>query len=87
MSVKQRGILMKVFLELQYGYFMEEYWIGKLIIYTSDQYKPYKEFFQEFLKKDYFFNTHHRSVQSFVTNVYKVIKNLPNGKRTLEYTV
>lgn len=78
---------MKAFLESQYGYFMEEYWIGKLIIYTSGQYKLYKEFFLEFLEKDYFFNIHHRSVQSFVTNVYKVIKNLPNDKRTLEYTV
>ena len=78
---------MKAFIESQYGYFMEEYWIGKLIIYTIGQYKLYKEFFQEFLKKDYVFNIHHRSVQSFVTNVYKVIKNLPNDKRTLEYTV
>ena len=66
---------------------MEEYWIGKLIIYTSGQYKLYKEFFQEFLKKDYSFNIHYRSVESFITNVYKVIKNLANDERTLEYTV
>ena len=88
MSIKQRGVLVKSFIESQFGY-CPLIWLfhgrelDNKINHLHERslridHKDNNGSFKELLKKDNSFTVHHRNIQSLATELFKVKLNLSN---------
>ena len=85
-TFQQRGILMKSFVEAQFGYFPSVWMfhggeINRKINHIHKRslcfvYGDYKSYFKDLLKKDK--SVHHRNIQSLAIELLKVKENLSN---------
>ena len=88
MSIKQRRVLMKSFIELQLRYLsLTQMFHGRKVSNKINHlhefslrivYKDTNSSFKKLLKKDNSFTVHHRNIQSLATELFKVKDNLSN---------
>ena len=88
MSIKQRKVLMKSFLQSQFGYcpliwMFHGRGLNNKINHLHERslrivYKDNNSSFKELLKKDNSFTVHHRNIQSLAIELFKVKVNLSN---------
>ena len=88
MSIKQRRVLMKSFIESQFGYcpliwMFHGRGLNNKINHLHERslrivYKDNNSSFKELLKKDNSFTVHHRNIQSLAIELFKINVNLSN---------
>ena len=88
MSFKQKLILMKTFVESQFGYFPLIWMfcsrkVNSKINYLQERslkiiYNNYITSFEDLLKKDKFFKIPHKNIQSLAIELFKVEKGIAN---------
>ena len=88
MTLTQRRVLMKSFIESQFDYcpliwMLHGRLLNRKINHLHEHslrtvYKDSVSSFHELLQKDHSFTIHHRNIQSLATELYRINKNLPN---------
>ena len=88
MSLQQRLLLLKSFVEVQFGYcplvwMFYDREVNRKINHIHERslrivYRDYNSSFKDLLKKDNFVCIHHRNIQSLVVELLNVKENLSN---------